>query len=176
MSDPEDSEEETTKSFLIKRYDIAAKHFFIQLSWRHAMIAGFFVVMYGAVKLAFELYDGGHPSAAGWLLVLASPIGVLFCAMDRRLHHGYTSTINVAATLEESASKQLPGIFLHQRNRVDHWPSASHTSVAQFLFISYSFIAAFVGAYLIWAAGLCTTKSPPRTASSASQCSERKGQ
>jgi hypothetical protein len=65
------------------------------LNWRHAGIAGYFVVLYAVASLCIKLWDQ-HPLAVVSVLLLASPIGVALVTMDRRNRQLYYAASEAA--------------------------------------------------------------------------------
>lgn len=82
-----------------KKYEEVGRNYRFFLSWRHALLAGIFVIAYSVIFLTIEVYKQ-IPLLACCIPLLCSPVGVLFWMIDLKTSKLYYTAIESGKNLE----------------------------------------------------------------------------
>ena len=123
-----------------KIYEEVGANYRFFLTWRHATVAGYFVIMYGIITLTISIYKDA-PKLAGIVPFLGAFIGWGFWLIDRRTQEIYHAAIRAGKELEG-----FRGGFYSQVSKIILPPGSSpfkknsHSGIIKVLFIGSSIL------------------------------------
>lgn len=82
-----------------KKYEEVGVNYRFFLGWRHASLAGIFLILYGIISITIDVY-AKSPWLACFIPALCSPIGILFWVIDLRTSQLYYDAIIAGKKLE----------------------------------------------------------------------------
>ena len=116
------------------------------LNWRHAIVAGYFAILYAVVSLSIQLKD--DPKFLGVLLICSSPIGVALWIADWRNRQLYYAAVQAARAIEAGEKgglyARIDESSIKAKEAKDHQPGW-HTRAIKYMFWGYSIVLLMLG-------------------------------
>ena len=123
-----------------KKYEEVGSNYRFFLGWRHASLAGIFIILYGIASLTIEVYKQTAMLAC-FVPALCSPIGLIFWLVDRRTRNLYHAAITAGKKLEGfegGVYSELSKIVQPPKSK--SWGKITQSSALNILFLGTSLL------------------------------------